>query len=65
MCFVPYTRPSSPFYIAMISVSLSPFPITAKQVLKRSPVQPKGAYVVDMSSQEVETIQALPFVDLV
>ncbi|CAB1108060.1 unnamed protein product [Ectocarpus sp. CCAP 1310/34] len=36
-----------------------------KQVLKRSPTQPKGAYVVSMGDQDVETIQALPFVDLV
>lgn len=36
-----------------------------KQVLKRSPKQPKAAYVVSMADQEVETIQALPFVDLV
>lgn len=34
-------------------------------MLKRSPKQPKGAYVVNMGDQEVETIQALPFVDLV
>lgn len=39
--------------------------VAEKQVLKRSPTQPKGAYVVSMGDQDVETIQALPFIDLV
>ncbi|WP_411021435.1 hypothetical protein, partial [Salmonella sp. s37812] len=37
----------------------------AKKVLKRSPTQPKEAHVMTMGDHEVETIQALPFVDLV
>ncbi len=73
-CFVPVLPPSfNPPHHSPVPVPLC-FPPSVppscptraeKKVLKRSPVQPKGAYVVNMGDQEVETIQALPFVDLV
>ena len=35
-----------------------------KKSLKRTPLLPKGAFTLDMKGVESETIQALPFVDL-
>ena len=60
------SRDISHHSLSLHAHSLPPFaPSTAYRQLKRLPRQPKAAFTVAAETESIQTIQPIPFVDLV